>query len=392
MAADAHWTLRGFFVMRPAADRRAAGPAPFRFLRALAGRNRPVYIHWAVTTKCNLRCRMCEIWKREPQDELGLDQVDDLADVLVRVGCVQVSLGGGEPALREDLPEIIEILIGRGLKVRVLTNGVAMTPSVTDRVLAKGLTEVSFSLDSLDRKRQERVDGVTGSFEKRLRNLLYLAEQLPPKRCLPILNTVVTPENIDDVFEILEVASDLGFHASFIPIHLPPAEGGPHRFFGQAPDWRFGEHTEDDLRRVFEELVRLKRRGAPIINSTSFLKKSVEYLIHGRAQWPCRAGELYQSISPQGMVAPCHAFEGTWEVGFRDLPTLSRAEPFVEDVRKRVEDCEGCFRPCWAEVAFMMLEPRSLREMIGVQARTRMSRRTVDPSVILRRIASERPA
>ncbi len=361
-------------------------PAPFRFLRALLGRDRPAYIHYAVTTKCNLRCRMCEIWKREAKNELVLDEIGEMAAVLAEVGCVQVSLGGGEPALREDLPDIVEILIAQGLKTRVLTNGVAMTPSLIDRLLAKGLTEVSFSLDSLNRERQERVDGVSGAFDKRMKNLIYLAESLPRKSSLPILNTVVTPDNLGELLEISDLAADIGFHASFIPIHLAPADQPEHRFFGQAPDWRFGKHSEKDLRTVFAGLVERKRRGAPIVNSTSFLEKSVDYLINGETSWPCRAGELFHSISPQGRVAPCHAFEGLWESDFRELPNLVGTASYLKAVRQRVEDCEGCFRPCWAEISFMMLEARALREMVGIQARSRFSGRTIDAGAVLRRI------
>ncbi|MEN8164463.1 MAG: radical SAM protein [Acidobacteriota bacterium] len=360
--------------------------APFRFLRALLGRDRPAYIHYAVTTKCNLRCRMCEIWKREAKDELGLPEIEELAAVLAEVGCVQISLGGGEPALRDDLPDIVETLMAHGLKVRVLTNGVAMTPSLTDRLLAKGLTEVSFSLDSLDRERQERVDGVSGSFDKRLKNLIYLAEKLPRKGSLPILNTVVTPDNLHELLEIADVAADIGFQASFIPIHLPAADESEHRFFGQASDWRFGKHSEKDLHQVFAGLVERKRRGAPIINSTSFLSESVNYLIDGQATWECRAGELFHSISPQGQVAPCHAFEGLWESDFHELPHLIGSQAFLKDVRKRVADCEGCFRPCWAEISFMMLEGRALREMVRIQARSRFSGRTIDAAAVWRRV------
>ena len=363
-----------------------ATPTPFRFLRALLGRDRPVYIHWAVTTKCNLRCRMCEIWKREAKDELGLDQIEELAAILAEVGCVQVSLGGGEPALREDLPEIVEILMASGLKTRVLTNGVAMTPSLTDRLLARGLGEVSFSLDSLNRERQERIDGVPGTFDKRLKNLVYLAEKLPRRNSLPILNTVVTPDNVGELSGIADMAADIGFYVSFIPIHLPPADESGHRFFGQAPDWRFGKHSEKDLRDVFAHLVEKKRRGAPIVNSTSFLERSVDYLVNGRASWRCRAGELFHSISPQGKVAPCHAFEGVWEIDFRDLPGLIGSPSFLKDVRQRVENCEGCFRPCWAEISFMMLEARALREMVKVQAKARFGGRKVDAAALWRRV------
>jgi len=356
------------------------------------GRDRPVYVHYAVTSRCNLRCRTCEIWRREPENELPLAEVEELAEVLAGLGCVQVSLGGGEPALREDLPQIVRAFLSRGIRTRVLTNGVALTPAVADRLLDAGLTEVSFSLDSLDRDVQERMDDTPGAFERRMRNLVALAERLPARGALPILNTVVTPYNFRDLTGIAALAADIGFFASFIPIHLPAPAEHDHRFYGDAPELRFGEEDAGELREVFDRLIGLKRRGAPIVNSTSFLRGTPGYLMNGAASWPCRAGELFHSVSPQGKVAPCHAFEGLWEVDFRELPARLRSPDYRTQVRQRVAGCEGCFRPCWAEVSFMMLERRALWEMVRTQATVRLSRRKVDAAAVWRSAGLDRGA
>ena len=85
-----------------------------KFLRGLVLRDRPIYFHYAVTSRCNLRCQSCSIWRR-PTDELDVAQVNELAEVASRMGCVQVSLGGGEPAMREDLPDIVQAFQSRGM-------------------------------------------------------------------------------------------------------------------------------------------------------------------------------------------------------------------------------------------------------------------------------------
>lgn len=373
-----------------AAPRRAAPPRMGALLRGLVLRDRPLYVHFAVTSRCNLRCRSCVIWQRQTADEIDLPAIAELSRTLRRSGCVQVSLGGGEPALRADLPEIVATFLRAGLRTRVLTNGVAFTPELARALLDVGLREVSFSLDSLVREVQERRDGTTGSFERRIRNLVALAEMLPERGVLPLLNVVVTPGNLGELPELVALAADLGFWLSVIPIHLPPRRdspdgGAPHPFYGEAPDLGFGGGGRDDLRQAFAELIRLKRRGAPVVNSTSFLRRSAEFLASGSALWPCRAGELFLSVGPDGMVAPCHAFEDRWEVPFSKLPEALRSRAHRQEVKERVAGCEGCFRPCWAEVSFMALEARSLLEMTRVQATARLRRRRVNSGEVLRR-------
>ena len=95
---------------------------PLRLAQAVLGLDRIVYAHYAVTHRCCLRCRSCAIWKRGDADaELSLDQIRELTRVLARLGCLQISLSGGEPTLRADLPEIVRAFQAAGIRTRVLT-------------------------------------------------------------------------------------------------------------------------------------------------------------------------------------------------------------------------------------------------------------------------------
>jgi len=80
----------------------------FRLFRAWAGRN-PIWCGWQVTYRCNYRCRFCHYW----HDPLGEAQEPTVADYafgarkLASVGTMMISLAGGEPLLRLDIPEIV---------------------------------------------------------------------------------------------------------------------------------------------------------------------------------------------------------------------------------------------------------------------------------------------
>ncbi len=362
--------------------------APYlRFARSLVLRDRPSYVHYAVTSRCNLRCRSCVIWKRD-QDavELTTSEVRELAGSLARLGAVQVSLGGGEPATRKDLPQIVEAFVSHQVRPRVLTNGVAMVPALARRLIDAGMRDVSFSMDSLDATKQEELDAVSGTFERRIDNLIAVSRLLPRRGCTPIINTVVTSQNYGELLDILELTTDIGFYVSFIPIHTASNPTGSHRFYSDAGDLKLERRRQDELRAIYRKLIGIKRKGGPIINSTAFLERSVDYLLTGRGEWPCKAGTQFLSISPTGMVSPCHAQEGEWGIDFREIERRFGTPEYRDEVQRRITACEGCFRPCWAEVGFLMNDPFSLAEMVRTQLGSYRGRPTVDAAVLRARL------
>ncbi len=68
----------------------------------------PVNLIAFVTSRCNLLCRHCFYWKElnQKKDELRLEEFETIARSLPNL--LSLSLTGGEPYLRPDLPEIAE--------------------------------------------------------------------------------------------------------------------------------------------------------------------------------------------------------------------------------------------------------------------------------------------
>ncbi|MCL2701770.1 MAG: hypothetical protein FWE88_08790, partial [Phycisphaerae bacterium] len=86
----------------------------YRCLRL--GRNlltrRMLHCNLQVTYRCNFQCQICDFWKPHYQNthELSLDDFRVIGAKLNRLGTLIISLAGGEPLIREDLPEFITIL------------------------------------------------------------------------------------------------------------------------------------------------------------------------------------------------------------------------------------------------------------------------------------------
>ena len=82
----------------------------------------PLIINWAVTNRCNFKCRHCYS-RDDPSEELSREQLFASIDKVVSAGVFSVNFGGGEPLLRKDLREIARYAADKGLKVSMNSNG-----------------------------------------------------------------------------------------------------------------------------------------------------------------------------------------------------------------------------------------------------------------------------
>ena len=74
--------------------------------RLLVKRGLPVNLIFFVTSRCNLLCTHCFYWEElnKRKNELKLDEIERITRSLPNL--LSVSLTGGEPYLRPDLPDI----------------------------------------------------------------------------------------------------------------------------------------------------------------------------------------------------------------------------------------------------------------------------------------------
>ncbi len=106
---------------------------------------------WELTLRCNLNCRHCGSRAGKPRaDEMSLDEALRLCRELADLKCRFLTLGGGEPLLRRDWPIIAQALIERGVRVGMVTNGLAWNDDVARTAKVVGLESVAFSLDGFE--------------------------------------------------------------------------------------------------------------------------------------------------------------------------------------------------------------------------------------------------
>ena len=357
------------------------------FGKALITKNCPIYVHYGITHRCNLRCRMCNLWQSgKKEEELSLEQLEELAEILVQIGTIQLSIGGGEPFVRPDLPEVVRTFLNRGIGVRVLTNGVAAEEDQVKAIAAAGLTDISVSLDTLSPEKQDAICQRPGAHRHILENLCLFSKHLPAKGSILLLNTVVSPMNLAELPDLAEFADEIGYYISFVPVQLSKPEGEVRAVASYDEEMDFDPSMAGNIDAVYDKLIAMKQEGKRILNSSRFLLDSKEFLKTGKASWRCDAGALYFSVSPTGHFSICHRFEDTDTVPYDEFLEYLAGPDFERERDALVRGCSGCQRPCWAEVTNLVRDRKSLFEMVRVRRSAGRPRPSLELSELLSRV------
>lgn len=139
----------------------------------------------SVIDRCNFRCTYCmpeEIFKDKDlflrkQQMMSYQEMLQLVVIFARLGVRKIRLTGGEPLLRQDLPELI-----RGIRdiegiedIALTTNGILL-PRMADKLADTGLKRITVSLDTLDTQVFHAMNGHRSSVDEVLAGIAAAEE------------------------------------------------------------------------------------------------------------------------------------------------------------------------------------------------------------------------
>lgn len=173
------------------------------------------YVVVEVTEACHHRCLHCYNFWRDERAPVKAPQTLSRAEILKIIREIrrvsplrQVAISGGEPLLRDDLPDIVTELVDEGLGVTVITSGTLLTKARLRRFPAETVFE--FTLFSVDAQLHDRIAGRSGAFEKAIRGI-QLAGRMNFRL---ILACVVNRLNAHDVLQTIELGIALKAEAA----------------------------------------------------------------------------------------------------------------------------------------------------------------------------------
>jgi radical SAM protein with 4Fe4S-binding SPASM domain len=127
----------------------------------------PLRMDLALTFKCPNNCIHCYAGGPHETGELSTDQWKEVIDRLSQIGVFIVTFTGGEPTLREDLPELLQYAQNKGMVTGLITNGRKLKDKAYVKTLEKtGLDFIQVTLESHLPKVHDLMTATKGSWKE----------------------------------------------------------------------------------------------------------------------------------------------------------------------------------------------------------------------------------
>jgi cyclic pyranopterin phosphate synthase len=177
------------------------------------------YLRVSVTDKCNLRCVYCMPMEGLPwlkrEDLLSYEEIEQVLRVMAPMGLERVRITGGEPLVRQDLPELVKLIAGvPGIRDISLSTNAVLLADQAEALRSAGVQRLNVSLDSLQPDRVDAIARRPGSYPKIMEGL-DAAERVG---FAPIKVNVVLirGQNDDEIRDFAEITRERPWHVRFI--------------------------------------------------------------------------------------------------------------------------------------------------------------------------------
>lgn len=284
---------------------------------------RPKLSRIIVTRNCPLKCQMCTFWGkgwRDPSLKLIKHWIKELADF----GVEEISIGGGEPFIRKDLPEIVQEIKSYGIRCGITTSG-----WLTGKVPFPPADHYEISIDGVKPETHDKIRGLKGSWKQAVKTV-KLAKK---KSSVSQVNFVLQADNYLELVDFCKFAKSLGVNVSIIPVSSCLAAQ-------PAISKKYGKVDTAPLRSIIDEAMAVGN----VLNTREFFDIYFYKLNNKVTQQTCLFPYECILIFANSYVYPCGNFSRP--VGkLTEKKRLRDIYRDYKDVRKAVR--LGLHNPCF---------------------------------------------
>lgn len=282
-----------------------------------------------VTYRCNARCNMCSVWQHptKPDEEISSDVMRKLPDMFF------CNVTGGEPFIRQDLPEIIEILRKKSHRIVISTNGY-----FTERIVAlcKKNPDIGIRISIEGQERSnDMIRGIPQGFQKAWQTLLALREM--GLKDIGFAMTV-QDQNVKDLVPLYKQVAEMGYEFATAVVH------NSHYFH----KWDNTISNKGSAIAEFKNLITLLlgSKKAKDWFRAYFNYGLINYINGERRLLPCEMGKDGFFLDPWGDVLVCNGMDEKQPIG--NLKKTEWDDIWDGEKAKMVRDAvRKCAKNCW---------------------------------------------
>jgi radical SAM protein with 4Fe4S-binding SPASM domain len=309
----------------------------------------PLRVDMALTFRCQNSCVHCYAGGSHETDELGTDQWKQIIDKLHGVGVFILTFTGGEPTLRQDLPELLSYGQNKGLVTGLVTNGRRLADKKYVRVLEEsGLDFVQVTLESHKPEIHDKMTGFKGSWNETVKGI----KNLIPTKIYTTTNSTLSRHNADDFLDTVDFINELGVAAFGCNSLI---------YSGKAKD--VVEDFVFPLENLEILLPKIKEKAAKLglkflwYTPTQYCKFNPVKL--GLGIKSCSAAMINMCVGPNGDMYPCQSYfeslgnilKNEWEsIWNHPLAVRIRNREYAEPKCKKCPQLQLCGGGCPLEL------------------------------------------
>jgi MoaA/NifB/PqqE/SkfB family radical SAM enzyme len=277
---------------------------------------------------------MCHIWQypSRREEEITLDDLDKLPP-----GFARINLGGGEPTLRKDILEMVDLLSKKTGHLEISTNGYFTDKLVSITKMHPDI-RIRISLEGLPRKNDE-IRGIRNGFDRAMRSMLKLKQAGIKDIGFAI---TISHRNAEELVDLYHLCASMGVEFSQCVVHDAWQFRVPYNVIENKTE------VIEQIKSFVRELLLSKRRDLSLKVKDwfrAYLNRGFINFIRGDQRLlPCGAGTDIVFIDPYGEVYPCNALqESMGNIKHKSFEEIWES-PSAENVRKKASECQ---ENCW---------------------------------------------
>ena len=170
----------------------------------------PLRMDLALTFKCQNDCVHCYAGGPHETDELSTEEWKQVIDRVHNIGVFIATFTGGEPTLRDDLPELLLYAQNKGIVTGLITNGRRLSEkSYVEKLEKSGLDFVQVTLESHKAKIHDLMTASKGSWKETVEGIRNVVSS----HIYASTNTTLSKYNASDFLKTMDFIKRLGVAA-----------------------------------------------------------------------------------------------------------------------------------------------------------------------------------
>lgn len=270
-----------------------------------------------VSDDCMRNCIYCNVEKRKTTTSLHLPMSRwiEIFDEAAEIGIISVTLAGGDPFMRKDLPEIVRALTERGI-LPVLATKSLVTETMAVNLFEAGLRRMQVSIDAPSPGLADLITQSKGYFSDAIQSIRNIRAAGMTVRC----NCVMTRINVNKAYDLVALLANMGVDS----IALTGFSRSLYIQDDLNDDLFLSESDRSYLESVTKRFTGIKVRTSISQDSGSLPSKEKERGFSMRSQ--CSAGRWGFVVHSDGLVTLCDEMPLTSTNIVGDLKTESIME------------------------------------------------------------------